>query len=65
MQGSWPLGENDLAMLNSILDTESILVPFLEKCKECDMPVLNELDTIKTQADWARKVKAKFFPDQP
>jgi hypothetical protein len=65
MTGSWPLTDQHLAMLDGVLATENPFRDYLNKCKECEMNVDDELYALQTQCDWCRKVKAKFFPQAP
>lgn len=65
MSGSLPLDESHLQAANALLEIERTAMPVLEKCKACGVPVDNEIDTIRERAEFARKVKSHFFPDQP
>lgn len=65
MNSSFPLDESHLNMVNEVLNTEPMLKPLLQKCKECGLPVDDLIDTVNWQMDHARKIKANFFPNHP
>jgi hypothetical protein len=65
VDSSFPLDQSHLQLLNSVLDTEPMLMTLLPKCQNCDLDTSQQMETAKWQMDHARKIKANFFPDYP
>lgn len=62
---SFPIGQQELELLNNVLESYPMLSTVLRKCKNCELPADELIAKLDEQFKLASNLKAQFFPDQP
>lgn len=58
------LTPDDEAILNSIAAHHPVIADFLARCHNCGLDVAQHIGQVEAQAQFVKKVKQQFFPDQ-
>jgi hypothetical protein len=63
--GAFPLKQEDYQAMCAVGDICAQAIPVLEKCKDCGLPVDQEIQILKDRQKFAQAIKRNFFPDLP